>query len=151
MILVTYETSVTMCGATGVIVQPHQILRLPRKMTRMLDPRHLQCAEQRLPRKKDFIIHSPSHMKQHLQCAEQVNVILQPHQIWKVDTATSPNSALATKSDTWISLESCSCHEIDDSYYLTLLLLDDSYCLMTPVTWRFLLLDGSYFWTLYCY
>ena len=150
MILVTYETSVTMCGATGAIVQPHQILRLPRKMTRMLDPRHLQCAEQRLPRKKDFIIH-PRHTWNSIYNARSKWCHPPTSPNMKSDTATSPNSALATKSDTWISLESCSCHEIDDSYYLTLLLLDDSYCLMTPVTWRFLLLDGSYFWTLYCY
>ena len=29
----TYETSFTMCGATSVTLQPHQILRLPSKMT----------------------------------------------------------------------------------------------------------------------
>ena len=40
LILVTYETSFTMRGATGVALQPHEILRLPRRMTRMLDPRH---------------------------------------------------------------------------------------------------------------
>ena len=33
LILVTYETSFPMRGATGVTIQPHQILRLPRKMT----------------------------------------------------------------------------------------------------------------------
>ena len=47
-----YETSFTMRGATGVIHQRHQVLRLPRKMTLM----HDWC---------------PSHMKRHLQCAEQ--------------------------------------------------------------------------------
>ena len=31
----------TMCGATSVTLQPHQILRVPRKMTRMLDPRDI--------------------------------------------------------------------------------------------------------------
>ena len=31
-ILVTYETSFTMRGATGITLQPHQILRLPRKI-----------------------------------------------------------------------------------------------------------------------
>ena len=52
LILFTHETLFTMRGATGVIVQPHQILRLPRKMTvrnvteiwwKQLK-RHLQCA-----------------------------------------------------------------------------------------------------------
>ena len=31
LIFVTYETSITMRGATGITLQPHQILRLPRK------------------------------------------------------------------------------------------------------------------------
>ena len=52
LILVTYETSVTMRRATGLILQRHQILHLPRKMTLC----HEWC---------------PSHMKRHLQCAEQ--------------------------------------------------------------------------------
>ena len=32
-IILTYETSFPMRGATGVTIQPHQIVRLPRKMT----------------------------------------------------------------------------------------------------------------------
>ena len=36
---ITYETSFTMRGATGVTIQLHQILRLPRKMHLMIDPR----------------------------------------------------------------------------------------------------------------
>ena len=40
-ILDTYETLFSMCGATSVTLQPHQILRVPRKMTRMLDPRDI--------------------------------------------------------------------------------------------------------------
>ena len=50
LIRITYETSFTMRGATGITLQPHQILRLPRKMNVMIDPhhmkRHLQCGEQ---------------------------------------------------------------------------------------------------------
>ena len=38
---VAYETSFTMRGVTGVILQLHQILRLPRKMNVMIDPRHI--------------------------------------------------------------------------------------------------------------
>ena len=38
---VTYETSFTMRGATGVIHQRHQVLCLPRKMTLMSDVRHI--------------------------------------------------------------------------------------------------------------
>ena len=31
LVLITYESSFTMRGATGVTIQPHQILRLPRR------------------------------------------------------------------------------------------------------------------------
>ena len=41
LIVVTYETSFTMRGATGVTIQPHQILRLPRKMNRLLYRPHI--------------------------------------------------------------------------------------------------------------
>ena len=41
LIVVTYETSFPMRGATGVTIQPRQILRLPHRMTRMLDRRHI--------------------------------------------------------------------------------------------------------------
>ena len=40
LILVTHETLFTMRGATSVIVQTHQILRLRRKMIPMTDPCH---------------------------------------------------------------------------------------------------------------
>ena len=38
---VTYETSFTMRGATSITLQGHQVLHLPRKMTRMIDARHI--------------------------------------------------------------------------------------------------------------
>ena len=41
LIRVTYETSFTMRGATNRTPQLHQILRLPRKMNLMIDPRHI--------------------------------------------------------------------------------------------------------------
>ena len=41
LIRVTYETSFRMRGASNVNLQPHQILRLPRKMNLMIDPRHI--------------------------------------------------------------------------------------------------------------
>ena len=41
LVLITYETSFTVRRATGVTIQPHQILRLPRKMNPMLDPRYI--------------------------------------------------------------------------------------------------------------
>ena len=41
LIFVTYGTSFTMRGATSITLQPHQILRLPRKMALMIDLRHI--------------------------------------------------------------------------------------------------------------
>ena len=41
LIIITYETSFTMRGATGVTIQPHQILRLSRRKTRILSPHHI--------------------------------------------------------------------------------------------------------------
>ena len=41
LILLTFETSFTMRGATRVTLQLHQILRLPRKMTPVIDHRHI--------------------------------------------------------------------------------------------------------------
>ena len=41
LIRITYGTSITMRGATRVILQLHQILRLPRKMNLMIDPHHI--------------------------------------------------------------------------------------------------------------
>ena len=40
-VLITYETSFTMRGATGVTIQPHQILRLSRRKTHILSPHHI--------------------------------------------------------------------------------------------------------------
>ena len=36
-----YYSSTTKRGATGVILQLHQILHLPRKMTVIINPRHI--------------------------------------------------------------------------------------------------------------
>ena len=41
LIRITYETSFTMRGATGINIQRHQILRLPRKRNVMIDPHHI--------------------------------------------------------------------------------------------------------------
>ena len=40
-IVLTYETSFPMRGATDVTIQPHQILRLSRRKTHMLNPHHI--------------------------------------------------------------------------------------------------------------
>ena len=86
LIVVTYETSFTMRGATGVTIKPHQIPRLPHKMTRMLDRRHIwnlisnagsnryhdPTSRNTAPAtQNDSHAWSSSHMKPHFQCAEQ--------------------------------------------------------------------------------
>ena len=86
LILVSHETSSTISGATGVTPQPHQILRLPRKMTVMIDPGHT-CKVIYIARsnrhhpptspniapatQNDTHDWAASHMKRHLQCTEQ--------------------------------------------------------------------------------
>ena len=86
LVLIAYETSFTVRGATGVTIQPHQILRLPRKMTRLLyrphiwnvisnarsNRRHHPTSPNTAPAtKNDSTALSSSHMKRHFQCAEQ--------------------------------------------------------------------------------
>ena len=83
---VAYETSFTMRGATGVILQRHEILHLPRKMTVMIDPRHIRNVIYNERSNRNHNPSSPntapatqnechqwsaSHMKRHLECAEQ--------------------------------------------------------------------------------
>ena len=82
----TYETSFTMRGTTRVILQLHQILRLPCKMNLMIDPHHIWNVIYNARSNKSHPPTSPntapatqneshdwsaSHMKGHLQCAEQ--------------------------------------------------------------------------------
>ena len=86
MMSVTYETSFTMRGATGITLQPHQILRLPHKMNLMDDVRHIwnviynarsnrhhpPTSPNTAPAtQNESHAWCPSHMKRHLQCAEQ--------------------------------------------------------------------------------
>ena len=86
LIRVTYETSFTMRGATEVTLQHHQILHLSGKMTLMIDPRHIWNVIYNARSNRGYPPTSPntapatqndshdwslSHMKRHLQCAEQ--------------------------------------------------------------------------------
>ena len=104
LVLIAYETSFTVRGATGVTIQPHQILRLPRKMTRLLYRPHIwnvisnarsnRCHHPTSPNtapatKNDSTALSSSHMKRHFQCAEQ-----------QVSLSNLTNTAPATKNDT---------------------------------------------------
>ena len=132
LIRVTYETSFTMRGATGVILQLHQILHLPRKMTVMIDPRHIWNVIYNERSNRNHNPSSPntapatqnesqdwsaSHMKRHLQCAEQqpsqdkftkMNLKIDPRHIWNViynarsnnrHRTSSPNTAPATQNE----------------------------------------------------
>ena len=86
LIRITYDTSFTMRGATGITFQPHQILRLPRKRNVMIDPslvsnviynarsnrHHLPTSPNTAPAtQNESHDWSTSHMTRHLQCAEQ--------------------------------------------------------------------------------
>ena len=86
LIHITYETSFTMRGATGITLQPHQILRLPGKMSLMIDPYHIWNVIYNARSNSQHPSTSPntapatqneshdwsiSHMKRHFQCAEQ--------------------------------------------------------------------------------
>ena len=86
LVIITYETSFTMRGATGVTIQPHQILRLSRRKTHILNHHHIwnviynarsnMCHHPTSPNtapatKNDWTALSSWHMKRHFQCAEQ--------------------------------------------------------------------------------
>ena len=86
LIHITYETSFTMRGATGITLQPHQILRLPRIMNVMIEAHHrwnviynAGSNRQHPPTspniapatQNEYHDWSTSHMRRHLQCAEQ--------------------------------------------------------------------------------
>ena len=58
LVLITYETSFTVRGATGVTIQPHQILRLPRKIALQNFWRNLW-----------------KQMKRHFQCGDDPRMI----------------------------------------------------------------------------
>ena len=113
LILDTNETLFTMRGATCVIVQTHQILRLPRKMTvqnlkeicwkRM--KRHFQCAAD-----PSMIRPWSDHETVSPQPASQPRLPFTPttsilywkiqHFALRLSFQISPNTAPATKSDT---------------------------------------------------
>ena len=86
LILLSYETSFTMRKARGITLQPHQILRLPRKRNDSIVPAHIwnviynaQSNRHQPPTSPNTAPATPkechdwsaSHMKRHLQCAEQ--------------------------------------------------------------------------------
>ena len=86
LIHITYETSFTMRGVTGITLQLHQLRRLPRKKNLMIDPHHIWNVIYNVRSNRHHPPTSPntapasqneshdwsaSHMKRHLQCAER--------------------------------------------------------------------------------
>ena len=95
--LISNETSSTMRGATGVILQLHQILRLPRKMTLMMEPylkwnvqynarrnrsHHPTAPNTARATRNDSHDWSLSHVKRPVQCAEHQESNSNLHQIY---------------------------------------------------------------------
>ena len=123
LVLITYETSFTVRGATGVTIQPHQILRLPRKIELQnfwqnlwkQMKRHFQCgADPTMIR--EWSDHDPSMIrewKRKPQPASQPRLLFDLTTsifYWKIQRFApnltfkpSPNTAPATKSHTWTS------------------------------------------------
>ena len=132
-VLITYETSFPMRGATGVTIQPHQILRLPRKMAlqdlkkisknrwnvisnagtirawsdhdpSMIRPWKRKPQPASPPRLLFELTTSIFYWK--IQCFAP-NLTFKPSPntapATKSDTSTSRSTAPATKSDTWTS------------------------------------------------
>ena len=109
LILVTYETSFTMRGATGITLQPHQILRLPRKIVfqnlrkicRKQLKRQFQCAADSTMI-RPWTRHLAPARSPRLLSALRRRILywkLQ-HFALRLSTQISPNTAPATKSDT---------------------------------------------------
>ena len=94
LIRITYETSFTMRGATGITLQPHQILRLPRKIAS--------------PNLREIYW---KQLKWHFQCATGLLFALARSRFyWKLQRfplrlsfQISPHAAPATNCDTWTS------------------------------------------------
>ena len=106
LIRVTYETLFTMRGTTEVLLQNHRLLRLPRKMTLMIDPHHIWNVSYNARSKRDVM--SLQH-HQILRLPRKVTFIIDPLHTWNViynarsnmcHSPNSPNTAPATKSNT---------------------------------------------------
>ena len=118
-ILFTHETLFTMRGARGNILQPHQILRLPRKMTfqnlRKIwwkqMKRHFQCAtDPSMIRDRSETVPTMKTQNWTRRAAEVTFALARSRFYWKLQHFAlrlsfqiSPNTAPATKSDTWTS------------------------------------------------
>ena len=105
LIHITYETSFTMRGATGITLQPHQILRLPRKMSLMIDPYHIWNV---IYNAREATVNT-LQPHQILRLPRKMNLMIDPYHIWNVisnaqsnrhQSPTSPNTAPTTQNCT---------------------------------------------------
>ena len=69
LVVITYETSFTVRGAAGVMIQPHQILRLSRRKIHLLNHHH--------------------RSKPHLTMRGATGVTIKPHQILRLSRKTT--------------------------------------------------------------
>ena len=123
-----WHSDITKCCAchetwhSNISACRHQILRLPRRMTLMIDPAHIWNAIYTARSKKSHLPTSPniapatkndshdwscSHMKRHLHCAEQqelpsnFTILRLPRtRPFRLSNQVSANASPATKSDT---------------------------------------------------
>ena len=87
-VVATHETSFTVRGATGVILQSHQIPCLPRQLTLMIDPPHIRNV---VYNARSNRTHPPNH--------EKLTLMIDPRHIIKRHLQPSPDTAPATKND----------------------------------------------------
>ena len=107
LVLITYETSFTVRGATDLPVQHHQILRLSHKIAlqnfianvRKLMIRHFQCGADPSMIRPSIFYCKIQNFAPNLTFKPSPNTV----PATKSDTSTSRSTAPATKSDTWPS------------------------------------------------
>ena len=92
-----------MRGATGITLQPHQMLCLPRKMTRIIDPRDIWNVTYNARSNRHHPPTSPI-----LRLPRKVTLMIDPRHIWNIiynarssksHPPTSPSTVPATKND----------------------------------------------------
>ena len=135
LIHITYETSFTMRGATVNTLQPHQILRLPRKMTtqhlteicwKQLK-RHFQCAtDPSMIREYPTMIRPRQRKTEPAAPPRLLFALARSRFYWKLQRfplrlsfQISPHAAPATKSDTWTSPNAAPATKSDKKWHMT--------------------------------
>ncbi len=105
LILVTYEMSLTLHGATGVTLQHHQILPLPRKMALMIESCHIRnviyivrSSRSRPPTSPNTAPATKNHS--HVWSLSHIWDVSYNKRSNRSHSPTSPNTAPATKNDT---------------------------------------------------